>query len=138
MQPPEIGKGDPLQGVAQDSHPFKAPVSQRHYRQDSRSASHSRLRLVHDAELRARVLERADREVREHPPTLPLWSFRLSQHIRRGTFGFSEVWDLLEMAAIDGGASESWTNRVLYRALADSMATDADPMPLSVLKGGLH
>jgi hypothetical protein len=96
------------------------------------------LRLVHNAELAARVLERAAREVREHPPTLPLWSFRLSQHIRRGTYGFTQVWDSLELAAIDGGASEAWTSRVLYRSLADSMATDADPMPLSVLKGGLH
>jgi hypothetical protein len=138
MQPPEIEKGGPHYKAAQDPHPFKAPVSQRHYRQDSQTASHGRLRLVYDADLKARVLERAAREVREHPPTLPLWSFRLSQHVRRGAYGFSEVWDLLEMAAIDGGATEAWTNRVLYRALADSTATDAEPLPLRVLAGGLH
>ncbi len=137
MYPPEIEKGDPRQGVAQDS-PSHETACRTVYRCDAKSATNRHLRLVDDGKLKARVLERAAREVREHPPTLPLWSFRLSQHIRRGTFGFSEVWDLLEMAAIDGGASEAWTDRVLYRGLADSMTTDADPMPLSVLAGGLH
>jgi len=139
MPPPEIEKGDPSYKAAPDSRPStKETAYPVVYRCDSRSASHKPLRLIHDTGLKARVLEKARRQVREHPPTLSLWAFRLSQHVRRGAFGYREVWDVLETAAIDGGASESWTDRVLYRGLADSMTHESEPMPLSVLAGGVQ
>jgi hypothetical protein len=69
---------------------------------------------------------------------LPLWALRLAQHVNRGTYGYREAWGALERAAVVGGASEAWADRVLYRSFADSMVIDADPMPLTVLNGGLY
>lgn len=89
-------------------------------------------------DIAARVLQKAARDVREHPQTLPLWALRIAQHINRGVFGYREAWDALEQAAVDGGASEAWADRVLYRSFADSITIDADPMPLTVLVGGLY
>jgi hypothetical protein len=88
--------------------------------------------------LPARVLQKAAQQVRQEPQTLPLWALRLAQHVNRGTFGYREAWGVLERAAIAGGASEAWADRVLYRSFADSMTMNADPMPLTVLIGGVH
>lgn len=136
MRPPEIEK-PPAGTDGSDFAPPRNSVGQRHYRQDSRSATFGRLRLIHDDGLKARVLEKARREVRRHPQTLPLWAFRLSQHVNRGTFGYREAWEALEAAAVAGGARASWVSRVLYRGFADSMTTEAAPMPLTALAGGL-
>jgi hypothetical protein len=69
---------------------------------------------------------------------LPLWAFRIAQHVNRGVYGYREAWAVLEQAAVDGGASEAWANRVLYRSFADAVANPGQPMPLRVLIGGLH
>lgn len=136
--PPEIGKGAAAND-APDSHPFKASVSPRVYRRDSKTASHGpRLRLIHDDGLRAQVLRKAAQQVREQPATFPLWSFRLAQHVNRGTYGFSEVWEMLEAAALDAGVRETRTARVLYSSFGDSMKSPAPPMPLTVLRGGVY
>jgi len=108
------------------------------YRCDSRSASNGHLRLVEDAERAAEVLQKAVNDVRQHPQTLPLWAFRLSQHVNRGTYRYRQIWDALEAAAIDAGRSEHQVARVLYRSFADSMAIDCEALPLNVLIGGLH
>jgi hypothetical protein len=84
------------------------------------------------------VLRKAAQQVRQEPQTLPLWAFRLAQHVNRGTYRFRQIWDVLEAAAIDAGRSEQQVARVLYRSFADAMATECPAMPLSVLKGGLY
>ena len=83
-------------------------------------------------ELKAKVLQKASEQVQEFPSTLPLWSFRLAQHINRGTYTFGEVCETLELAAGDGGI------RQLYQGIADAMTHDAQPMPLTVLRGGIQ
>jgi hypothetical protein len=94
--------------------------------------------LIHDDGLRAQVLRKAAQQVREQPATFPLWSFRLAQHVNRGTYGFSEVWEMLEAAALDAGVRETRTARVLYSSFGDSMKSPAPPMPLTVLRGGVY
>jgi len=83
-------------------------------------------------------LQKAVNDVRRHPSMLPLWSFRVAQHVNLGTFGYREAWDALEAAAVDGGASEAWARRVLFRGYADAVANRGELMPLNVLIGGLH
>jgi hypothetical protein len=76
--------------------------------------------------------------VSQEPQTLSLWAYRLAQHVRVGTFGFAVVVERLVEAAVRGEASESWATRVVYRAISDSMTSDSPPMPLTVLRGGVH
>jgi hypothetical protein len=135
MRPPEIEKGADSYTDAPDSPLSQKTAYPRVYRCAGRPA---RLRLVHDDGLRARVLEKAACEVRECPQTLSLWAFRLSQHVNAGTYGFAEVWETLEAAALDAGVRETRIARVLYSSFADSMRSPAPPMPLTVLKGGVH
>ena len=137
MQPPEL-REPTAATVGSDQTPLRDTVSREHYRQDSRSATFHPLRLAESAELAARVLKKAVDDVRRHPPTLPLWSFRLCQHVNCGTYGYQRVWDALELAAVDGGASEAWARRVLFRSFADAVANRGELMPLNILAGGLH
>jgi len=109
------------------------------YRCDSKTASHGpRLRLIHDNGLKAQVLAKAAAEVRLEPSTFSLWSFRLAQHVNRGTYGFTQVWETLKAAALDAGLCENRIDRVLYSSFGDSMKSPAPPMPLTVLRGGVH
>ena len=137
MQPPEL-REPTAATVGSDQTPLRDTVSQAQYRQDSRSATFHPLRLAENAELAARVLQKAVDDVRRHPPTLPLWSFRLCQHHNVGRFGYREIWDALELAALAGGASEAWARRVLFRSFADAVANHGELMPLNILAGGLH
>jgi hypothetical protein len=106
------------------------------YRQNLNS---SRLRLLHSStDLAELVVRRACDDVRNHPPCLPLWAFRLCQWVNRGRIGYSLVWDRLKCAALSGGAQETWVDRVLYRSFASTMANRIEPMPLNILAGGLH
>ena len=91
--------------------------------------------LIHDGE---RAMRRACDEVREDPHCLRRWAYRLAQWVNRGRFGYQDVWQRLHLAALSAGADEPWVNRVLYRSFADSLAQRSEPMPLSVLAGGLH
>jgi hypothetical protein len=108
------------------------------YRVDAKDASNGPLRLIHGARFAPRVLQKAVDDVRQHTAVLPLWAYRLAQHVNRGAFGYREAWDALERAAVDGGACEAWARRVLYRSFADAVANPRQPMPLRVLAGGLH
>jgi hypothetical protein len=108
------------------------------YRCDSRPATFGTLRLIHGARFAAPVLQKAVDDVRQHTETLPLWGYRLAQHVNRGVYGWRETFDALEAAAVGGGADEAWARRVLYRSFADTVADPRQPMPLRVLIGGLH
>ena len=136
--PDRIEKGADSYTDAPDNLLHRKTAYPRVYRCDSRAATFGPLRLLHDNGLKARVLEKARREVRRHPQTVSLWAFRLSQHVNRGTFGYREAWDVLEAAAVDGGARASRVRRVLYRSFADSMTHESEPLPLTVLAGGVH
>jgi hypothetical protein len=98
----------------------------------------TQLRLIHDDGLAAKVLERACDEIQQHPQSLPRWAFRTAQWVNRGRLGYTEVWGRIQRAAMSGGADEAWVTRVLYRSFADAIARRSEPMPLSVLAGGLH
>ena len=150
MRPPEIEK-PPAGTDGSEPHMESGKVRSTSYgpgpdrasqlmvrRCDSRTASNGHLRLVYDAELKARVLEKAGCEVRRSPQTLSLWGFRLAQHVNVGTFGFTEAWETLETAALDAGVCETRVTRILYASFADSMKSPAPPMPLTVLRGGVH
>ena len=85
-----------------------------------------------------KVPQKASQQVRLEPQTFGLWGFRLSQHVNAGTYGYSEVWETLEAAALDAGVCETRVTRILYSSFADAMRSSAAPMPLSVLKGGVQ
>ena len=132
---PEL-KEPVTQTTGSDLHPSKGSVSVRAYRCDSNDAS---LRQIEAAELKRRVLEKAGYEVREYPQTLPLWAFRLAQHVCRGAYSYGEAWETLEAAALAAGLSESKVARVLYRSFSDAVRfRDVEPTPLSVLRSGVH
>ena len=137
MHPPELEKPAALT-TGSDLAPSRNAVGQRHYRQDSRTATFGTLRIFHGARFAAGVLQRAVDDVRRHAEMLPLWAYRLAQHVNRGAYGYQQAWNALERAAVDGGASEAWARRVLFRSFADAVANPGQPMPLRVLIGGLH
>jgi len=137
MGPPKLEKPAALT-TGSDFAPSRNSVGQRHYRQDSRDATFRTLRIFHGARFAAGVLQKAVDDVRRHTATLPLWAYRLAQHVNRGVYGYQQAWDAIERAAVEGGASEAWARRVLYRSFADAVASPAQPMPLRVLIGGLH
>jgi hypothetical protein len=80
-----------------------------------------------DNALTAKVLQRACRDVRESPATLPLWAFRLAQWVRRGRLRYRVVWAQLHDAAWEGGATESSITRSLYHGVASANVVDSPP-----------
>jgi hypothetical protein len=139
MQLPDELEKPPAGTDGSDSAPLRGTrIYQKVYRQDSRPATFRTLRIFHGARFAAPVLQKAVDDVRQHTETLPLWAVRIAQHVNRGAYGYQQAWNALEQAAIDGGASEAWARRVLYRSFADAVATPRPLMPLRVLIGGLH
>ena len=140
MRPPELKRPPAGTDGPKAPSPFPLETEARPivYRTDSKTASNGRLRLIYDDGLRAQVLAKAAAEVRLEPSTFSLWSFRLAQHVNRGTYGFTQVWETLKAAALDAGLCENRIDRVLYRSFGDSMGSPAPPMPLTVLRGGVH
>lgn len=137
--PKQIEKGAAANDAPQAPNPSLAKAQPFVYRCDSKTASHGpRLRLIHDNGLKAQVLEKAATEVRLEPSTFSLWCFRLAQHVNRGTYGFTQVWETLKAAALDAGLCENRIDRVLYSGFGDAMKSPAPPMPLTVLRGGVH
>jgi hypothetical protein len=138
VPPNEIGKGAGSDPGAQDiASSLETSVCRSVYRVDAIEASKGRLRLIHHDRLRDKVLRRATRDVNRDRSTLPLWAFRLGQHVKAGQLPYRETWVSLQTAAIDGGASEAWTLRVLYKAIGNTMVYESEPMPFTVLAGGL-
>jgi hypothetical protein len=137
MPPPEIEKGDPSYKVAPNRHPSKAPVSQRLYRQDSRSASHKPLRLIRgDESLAERLLRAACDDVRSKPSRLPLWVLRLYEHQRLGRLGYQAIWDALYEAGRENG-SDKWVRACLLHGIGQANASTKAPPSMQTLLRGL-
>jgi hypothetical protein len=105
----------------------------------SASSRSTRRRSALDNALTAKVLQRACRDVRESPATLPLWAFRLAQWVRRGRLRYRVVWARLHDAAWEGGATESSITRCLYHGVASANVVDSPPPAFDQLAmGGLQ
>jgi hypothetical protein len=114
------------------SHSYTSPAG------DASSRS-TRRRSTLDNALTAKVLQRACRDVRESPATLPLWAFRLAQWVRRGRLRYRVVWARLHDAAWEGGATESSITRCLFHGVASANVVDSPPPALDQLAmGGLQ
>jgi hypothetical protein len=134
--PDKIEKGGPHYKAASDQSQHRDIVCEEHYRQDSRTASHKPLRLIHDDALPARVLQKAAVDVREHPQRLPLWAFRLYQYQRRGGLGYRAIWDTLTEAGRSVGSAK-WTRDCLLHAIAEANVTTEQPPSIEALLRGL-
>jgi hypothetical protein len=89
--------------------------------------------------LAAQVIRRACEDIRTTPATLPLWAYRLAQHVRRGKLQYQDVWSRLHDAAWEGGTSEAAINRCLYRTFARAQMLQCPPPALEQLAmGGLQ
>jgi hypothetical protein len=132
----EIRKA-PVAADALDVSPLeRSAVSFDVYRSDSLGASKgTRLRLIHDGTLAARVLQQAIDEVRGRPEKLPFAAFRCARHVRCGRLPYRQVWSGLYRAASDAGAAEPWILRCLYRAFALVNVSDAPTAELAELAG---
>jgi hypothetical protein len=109
------------------------------YHQAARPARTRNRHTAADRALASRVLRRACNDVREHPATLPLWSFRLAQWVRRGRLRYRVVWARLHDAAWEGGATESSITRSLYHGVASANVVDSPPPAFDQLAmGGLQ
>jgi hypothetical protein len=136
MQPPELRKAPPARDAPNKSL-LTGSVSQPAYRQDSRSASDTPLRLIRgDQSPGEKLLAAACADVRANPSRLPLWAFRLYQHQRLGRLGYQQIWDGLAEAGREHG-SDKWARGCLLHAIGQANASTKAPPSMQTLLRGL-
>jgi hypothetical protein len=64
---------------------------------------------------------------------LPLWAFRLAQHVRLGRLPYNKTWQELYRAAWDGGAQDRWIRRCLFHGFSAAQHSDIPTIKLAML-----